>query len=92
MRTKLINSRVATYTELVCVCTHTPYTAVPRFEGTKVVTIQSEEIFPLYTSNFVNFGIFEKFLDRPPWNPQTNPNPFSQQAGGEHIKSSFFTI
>ena len=46
--------------------------------------------FPSITSSI--FGFFEKFLDRPSSNPETNPNPVSKQAGGKHIKSWFFTM
>ena len=40
------------------------------------------------------FGCFEKFLDRPSSNPQTNADPVSKQARprGKYIKSWFFSM
>jgi hypothetical protein len=48
------------------------------------------KLFPSITSPIFNF--FEKFLDQPSSNPETNPNPVSKQAGGKHIKSWFFCM
>jgi hypothetical protein len=42
--------------------------------------------------NFAKFYIFEKILDEPSSNHETNPNLVSKQEEGKHIKKWFFTM